>query len=210
MTGRLTWESTPEFLDRHTHIVFSLDAPGRWLHYNDIRQFGRLRVSSNPEPAKAPLGPDPLQVSFEDFFRMLRSRSGMMKALLLNQQFLRGLGNIYADESLFTAGIHPQTISSRLNRARAQRLYEAIQETLRVAIDQGGSSISDYVDAEGRFGQFQKSHRVYRRTGLPCMVCSAPVRRIVVASRSTHFCPKCQTRSGRSTPRSNAARGARR
>ena len=196
MTGRLTCESTPEFQSRHTHLVFSLnsgnDAPATWLHYTDIRQFGRLSLTFDPSRILAALGPDPLKISFEDFFERLHSRRVMAKSLLLNQRFLRGLGNIYADESLYRAGIHPAARSSRLSRRRALRLFQAIRATLRLAIARGGSSVSNYVDGRGRRGSFQDLHQVYRRTGQPCSRCGASIRRILIASRSSHYCPRCQ------------------
>ena len=117
-----------------------------------------------------------------------------IKALLLNQDFVRGIGNIYADEALFRAGIHPMALAYRIRRDRARRLYDAIGAVLREAIAAGGSSISDYVDAEGRKGFFQISHRVYQRAGEACVSCGAPIRRVLVAQRSSHFCPRCQKR----------------
>jgi formamidopyrimidine-DNA glycosylase len=196
MTGRLTCESTPDFRGKHTHLILSLDGVsngrGRWLHYSDTRRFGRLRVTSRLQEELSELGPDPLEISGEEFFGLLRSRRVMLKSLLLNQRFLRGIGNIYADESLFRAGIHPTTPAARLSRKRADRLYHGIRETLFQAIEQGGSSISDYVDGRGRRGSFQRLHRVYRRTGEPCLRCGSRIRKIVVSSRSTHFCPRCQ------------------
>ena len=202
MTGRLLFESTPEPTRSHTHLIFNLDAPGSWLHFSDPRRFGKLRLISNQESDSiSELGPDPLEIPLKDFTERLRGRRTMIKALLLDQRFLRGLGNIYADESLFRAGIHPSVIAARLNRERAMRLYQGIRETLAQAIDLGGSSISSYVDAQGRQGRFQRAHQVYQRTGQPCFQCGTPIRRMVIASRSTHFCSRCQT--GR---RSRAAR----
>src|SRR5262249_7844548 len=144
-------------------------------------------------PARlAKLGPEPLEVEFEDFFAGLRGRKTSIKALLLNQDFVRGMGNIYADEALFRAGIHPLTVASRLRRDRARKLYDAMRAVLTEAIAAGGSSISDYVDAEGRKGFFQVSHRVYQRTGEPCVNCGKPIRRVIITQRSSHFCPACQ------------------
>jgi len=194
MTGRLTCETFPEFRSQHTYLVLGLDAPGRWLHYADTRRFGRIRVAASLPSDLAALGPEPLEVSFEEFFRRLGCRRAMLKSLLLDQRFLRGLGNIYADESLFRAGLHPASLGSRLTRAQALALHRAIRETLRLAIKEGGSSISDYADAEGRAGRFQFLHQVYQRTGEPCFRCGTPIRRMVIASRSTHFCPRCQRR----------------
>ena len=206
MTGRLTCENTPEFRSEHTHLVLSLDEPGRWLHYTDIRQFGRLRLLRPSAEELSRLGPDPLEISFPEFFRLLRARREMVKSLLLDQRFLRGLGNIYADESLFQARIHPTALASRLTREQARRLHRGIRETLRQAIAFGGSSISNYVDAQGRPGRFQRLHRVYRRTGQPCLRCGCGIQKILVASRSTHFCPRCQRAGRRSSRRIEFAR----
>jgi len=117
-----------------------------------------------------------------------------VKPLLLNQTFLAGLGNIYVDESLFAAGIHPLATASRLSRPRVERLYQAIRAILTQAIELGGSSISDYVNARGEQGSFQMEHRAYGREGEPCVNCGAPIRKILVAQRGTHYCPKCQKR----------------
>jgi formamidopyrimidine-DNA glycosylase len=188
MTGRLLVNGSP---NQHTHGVFTLDHG--MLLYEDPRQFGRIEWSAAAPPRVAKLGPEPLDISFDDFRTRLRRKAGL-KALLLNQAFLAGIGNIYADESLFAAGIHPLASAVRLSRARAQRLYEGIQKTLARAIERGGSSISDYVNAEGERGWFQLEHRVYGRAGEPCVDCGAPIRRILVTQRSTHFCPRCQRR----------------
>ena len=204
MTGQLTCEGTSEFQNKHTHLILSLDEPGRWLHYTDIRRFGRFRVTDRLHRELGALGPDPLEISFEEFHQLLRSRRAMLKSLLLNQQFLRGMGNIYADEALFRAGIHPSVWASRLNRKRARRLYQGIRETLRLAIEQGGSSIANYMDARGRSGKFQLLHQVYRRTGQPCFRCAARIRRILISSRSTHFCPRCQRKARRVTLRNKS------
>ena len=141
----------------------------------------------------ARLGPEPLEIALEEFRARLR-RKARIKPLLLNQAFLAGLGNIYVDESLFAAGIHPLASAAKLGPARAAKLHQAIREILTEAIASGGSSISDYVDAEGRRGWFQVRHCVYGREGEPCVRCGAPIKKIVVAQRGTHFCPKCQKR----------------
>lgn len=189
MTGRLLLGGLP---GKHTHAILTLDRG--LLLYDDPRQFGCFQYSAEfPERVRR-LGPEPLEIPVDEFVAGLRRRKTRIKALLLNQRFLRGMGNIYADEALFRAGIHPLAIASRLRGDRARRLHQAIGAVLREAIDAGGSSISDYVDAEGRKGFFQFSHRVYQRTGEPCLVCRTPIRRILVAQRSSHFCPKCQKR----------------
>jgi formamidopyrimidine-DNA glycosylase len=189
MTGRLLLGGAP---GKHTHAILTLDQGV--LLFDDSRQFGSFQFSEEFPARVARLGPEPLEVSFEDFAAALKGRKTRIKSLLLNQSFLRGVGNIYADEALFRAGIHPQTMASRLRGERARRLYEAIQAVLREAIEAGGSSISDYVDAQGRQGFFQFSHRVYQRTGEACVTCGTAIRRVVVTQRSSHFCPKCQKR----------------
>jgi len=188
MTGQLLLDGEP---GPHTHAFFYLDG-GRLLLYNDIRQFGRMELTRELPVRLRRLGPDPFQVTEAEFVALFRARSSMAKPLLLNQLFLRGLGNIYADEALFRARIHPRTISARVRPAKAAALYRAIIKVLTEAIEDGGSSISDYVSSDGSLGYFQFRHQVYQRTGSPCPVCSAAIRRIVVASRGTHFCPRCQ------------------
>jgi formamidopyrimidine-DNA glycosylase len=189
MTGRLLLGGPP---GKHTHAILTLDRGV--LLYDDSRQFGCLQFSQEFPARVARLGPEPLEVPFSEFAAGLRRRKTRIKALLLNQAFLRGIGNIYADEALFRAGIHPLALASRIRSDRARRLYEAITAVLTEAIAAGGSSISDYVDAQGRKGFFQFSHRVYQRTGEPCVKCGTPVRRLLVAQRSSHFCPQCQKR----------------
>jgi formamidopyrimidine-DNA glycosylase len=186
MTGKLLLEGEA---GQHTHGVFTLD-DGQLL-YHDPRQFGRIEFSEGPPPRVAKLGPEPLEISFEEFRTRLR-RKARIKALLLNQSFLAGLGNIYADESLFAAGIHPLAVAGRLSNARAEKLYRAIRGILTHAIELGGSSISDYVNARGERGWFQVEHRVYGREGQPCVNCGRSIRKILVAQRGTHYCPHCQ------------------
>jgi formamidopyrimidine-DNA glycosylase len=189
MTGKLLLGGPP---GKHTHAILTLDRGV--LLYDDSRQFGRILYSEEFPVRIEKLGPEPLEVAFDDFAEELRRRKTRIKALLLNQDFLRGIGNIYADEALFRAGIHPLALAARIRGERARRLYDGIVAVLTEAIEAGGSSISDYVDAEGRKGFFQFSHRVYQHTGDPCVTCGAPIRRVLVAQRSSHFCPKCQKR----------------
>ena len=174
----------------HTRAVLQFDDGSRLL-YNDIRQFGSLRLI---DAAPGGLGPDPFDLTAAVFATRLRARRGSLKPLLLNQSFLRGLGNIYVDEALYRAGLHPLARAERIKRARAEGLHTAIVALLEEAIAHRGSSISDYVDAAGARGSFQKLHRVYGKEGEPCQHCGDPIRRIVVAQRGTHFCPHCQTR----------------
>ena len=182
----------PDSLDpKHTRAVFFLGEEAR-LVFNDPRQFGRIQWSSGIHPRVAKLGPEPLEIGFEDFYTRLHRRNAKMKALLLNQTFLAGVGNIYADETLFAAGIHPLANASRISRLRAKKLHGAIQGILAHAIELGGSSISDYVNADGERGWFQIEHRAYGREGEACVNCGAAIRKILVAQRGTHYCPRCQ------------------
>jgi formamidopyrimidine-DNA glycosylase len=146
---------------------------------------------SKPTPYIGP-GREPLTISLADFIALFHPRRTPIKAALLNQTLLHGIGNIYADESLFRAAIRPTRQAARLTRAELARLRTALVKVLRHAIRLGGSSVSDYVDADGSRGLFQLRHRVYRRTGQPCFACATPIRRIQLAGRSTHFCPHCQ------------------
>lgn len=188
MTGRLLIDAprTP-----WTRAVLEFD-DGHALVFDDPRQFGRLLWSSGPPDDVSRLGPDALELDAEEFAKRLRGRRGRVKPLLLNQRILSGLGNIYVDEALHRARIHPLKPADRLGAARLARLHQAVADVLAEAIAAGGSSISDYVDAEGRRGWFQFAHRVYGREGEPCRTCGTAIRRIVVAQRGTHYCPRCQ------------------
>jgi len=188
MTGKLLLEGES---GEHTHGIFHLD--DGLLLYHDPRQFGRIEWSPGAPPRVARLGPEPLEISFDEFRARLK-RKTRMKALLLNQALLAGLGNIYADESLFAAGIHPLAIAERLSTARARKLYDAIRGILTHAIHLGGSSISDYVNGRGERGWFQMEHRAYGREGEACANCGRPIRKILVAQRGTHYCTHCQKR----------------
>jgi formamidopyrimidine-DNA glycosylase len=183
MTGNLLSAGKPE---KHTHGFFRLN-DGELL-YNDPRQFGRIELT---DLRVRKLGPEPLEITLEDFTKRMKRRA-QVKPLLMNQAFLAGLGNIYVDESLFRSGIHPLTIAEKLSAARVARLHQTIRELLIEAIEHRGSTISDYRDADGAAGGFQLRHQVYGREGGPCVVCQTPIRKILVAQRGTHFCPKCQ------------------
>ena len=193
MTGQLVVEPTRRAARRHTHAWLELEG-GESLRFIDPRRFGRLRVTSGedlPEELSR-LGPEPLEIGAEDFVRRVRSRAAGMKSLLLDQRFLRGVGNIYADETLFRAGIHPATPGRRISPKRAKNLWRAMRRVLQEAIALGGSSVSNYVDAAGQPGGFQFRHRVYGRAGQPCVNCGARLRRAIIAGRGTAWCPKCQ------------------
>jgi formamidopyrimidine-DNA glycosylase len=201
MTGRLLVSSPEIPIPPHTHAILTLDSEQE-LRFIDPRRFGRLSLhhppctqpaTSNQQPAtyQGP-GREPLTIPLADFTALFRNRRTPIKAALLNQSLLHGVGNIYADEALFLAGIRPRRQAARLTRAELTRLRTALIRVLRHAIRLGGSSVSDYVDADGVRGFFQLRHKVYQRTGQPCLVCDTPIQRITLAGRSTHFCPSCQ------------------
>jgi len=187
MTGRMVVCEADSETAKHTHLVAKL-ASGRELRFVDPRRFGRLSVAHGFEAG----GSEPLEVQLDHFVSLFHGRKTPIKSALLNQKLLRGVGNIYADESLFRAGIRPRRRAASLTRDDLRRLYPALQEVLREAIALGGSSVSDYVDADGEEGFFQLQHRVYGREGEPCLVCKTPIKRVVIAGRSSHYCPKCQ------------------
>lgn len=193
MTGRLIVlpSSIPSAL--HTHACISLDNE-KELRFVDPRRFGRMLVlpEAHSESILGPLGADPLHASAEEFKQRLAAKRARIKAVLLDQRVFRGMGNIYTDESLWRARIHPARLAANLTRTEVARLYRAVQSILREAIRLGGSSISDYVNAEGQPGEFQIRHRTYGREGKKCSRCGARIRRIIVAGRSSYFCPKCQ------------------
>lgn len=187
MTGKLLLEAQA---GPYTRALFELDQG--LLVYDDIRHFGRIEWSETLPSRVEALGPDALAIDSGDFLKLLRARKARVKPLLLNQRFLRGMGNIYTDEALWIARIHPKALAHRLRQERASRLHQAIIDVLTLAIRHKGSSISDYVDADGNPGSFQLRHEVYGREGKPCSRCGKAIRRIVVGSRGTHYCPRCQ------------------
>lgn len=189
MTGRLLVCAPDAELEKHTHAVLKL-ASGRELRFIDPRRFGRLSVARTG--GFAATGTEPLEIDHEHFTELFRRRKTPIKSALLNQNLLRGVGNIYADEALFRAGIRPRRRASTLTRDELQRLFRAVREVLREAIALGGSSISDYLDADGEAGFFQLQHRVYGREGEACVTCRTPIKRVVIGGRSSHYCPKCQ------------------
>jgi formamidopyrimidine-DNA glycosylase len=192
MTGRLLVTTPDAPVAPHTHARLTLTS-GREIRFVDPRRFGRLefRDLAKSKQFAAP-GTEPLRIQAAAFATLFRGRRLAIKAALLNQTLLAGVGNIYADESLFRAGIRPTRQAGRLTRDALERLRLALIEVLQHAIRLGGSSVSDYVDATGVRGFFQLEHRVYQRTGEPCLVCKTPIKRIVIAGRSTHYCPTCQ------------------
>ena len=194
MTGRLLFATPDAPVAPHTHARLDL-ASGNELRFVDPRRFGRLEFrnlrSSGDAAFEAP-GAEPLTIGTRAFAELFLERRMPIKAALLNQSLLAGVGNIYADESLFQAGIRPRRRTNRLTAAELERLRLALRQILTHAIRLGGSSIADYVDADGERGFFQLEHCVYQRTGEPCRRCQTPIRRIELAGRGTHFCPNCQ------------------
>src|SRR5580698_6375301 len=187
MTGRMLVCPPEQEIEKHTHAIAKL-ASGRELRFVDPRRFGRLSVSSGFEAQ----GSEPLEVELARFVKLFRGRKTPIKSALLNQKLLSGVGNIYADESLFRARVRPRRRAASLTRAEFQKLHKGLQQVLREAIKAGGSSVSDYVDAEGREGFFQLKHYVYGREGKPCRVCKTPIKRVIIAGRSSHYCPHCE------------------
>ena len=190
MTGRLLVSQAEVPLPAHTHLVLAL-GDGREVRFVDPRRFGRLSVVA-PEGQYTGPGIEPLTISDDDFRGLFRGRKVAIKAALLNQGLLHGVGNIYADEALARAGIRPRRPAGKVTRAEMTRLRASLVEVLKRAIELGGSSVSDYVDADGVRGFFQLEHLVYGRGGEPCRVCGTAIKKIVVGGRGTHYCPVCQ------------------
>jgi formamidopyrimidine-DNA glycosylase len=195
MTGQFTVCAREAPLEPHTHVLLELEGREE-LRFRDVRRFGRLRSCTGEELAAqlGRLGPDAQQVTEQQFMSAMRGRRGALKSWLMNQQLLSGLGNIYADESLFVARLHPLAQPGRVSPQKARRLFRAVRKVLEHAVRLQGTSFRDYVDIEGRPGNYEPRLRVYQRTGQPCRRCGRAIRRIVVGGRSSHFCPCCQPR----------------
>jgi formamidopyrimidine-DNA glycosylase len=194
MTGKMQVTTPDVEVAKHTHAIARL-ASGREVRFVDPRRFGRLAVVGARASAAAGFhasGDDPLELQSTRFIELFRGRKTPIKSALLNQKLLSGVGNIYADESLFRAGIRPRRRAASLTREQLRSLHAAVQAVLGEAIALGGSSINDYVNADGEEGFFQLEHRVYGREGEPCLVCGTPIKRVVIASRSSHYCSHCQ------------------
>lgn len=192
MSGRLTIEPSDQNLRPHTHLVMVVG--GHRVCFRDPRRFGGIWWLGRTGDEQADLGPEPLDMQAGELFDRLKKTRRAIKTALLDQSLIAGLGNIYADESLFAARIHPRRMASRLTRDEVERLNRAIKEVLNRAIKHRGSTLRDYVDANGSRGGFQKLHRVYGREGQPCLVCGAAIKKIILGGRSTHFCARCQKR----------------
>lgn len=194
MTGQVLLAQPADDLVKHTHLRFAFN--GLDLRFVDLRQFGYVKLVRTDEAEAQTeyraLGPDALVLDEAGFLDRLGRRKGRIKPLLLNQSFIAGVGNIYADESLFRAGIHPLTLASDLSQDQRRRLFGAIQDVLTEAVSLGGSSISRFCDVHGKLGYFQTRHQVYRRHEAACPVCGAAIERLRLGGRGTHFCPRCQ------------------
>ena len=203
MEGRYGLYREEEPTEPHTHVIFHF-TDGTELRYKDVRQFGTMHLfAPGEELSSAPLnklGVEPLDEAFtlDAFRRAIGKRTTKIKPLLLNQEVVVGLGNIYVDEALHEAGIHPETEANLLKPAELERLHAAIVRTLREAVEAGGSSIKSYVNGQGEMGMFQHRLRAYGREGEPCDRCGSPIEKSVVGGRGTHTCPKCQKRRGKS------------
>ncbi len=197
MTGQFVLRSTADPRDSHEHLVLRLN-DGRELRYRDTRKFGRWCLTRNPKPILHPLGPEPLAASFQlpDFAAGLAGCRRMLKPLLLDQTFIAGLGNIYADEALWEARLHPQRRPDTLKPNEVQALYQAIRRTLKRGIRHGGTSLgagqSHFANLSGRPGRHHRYLKAYGRTGQPCPRCHTPIRRLTIGQRSSHICPVCQ------------------
>ena len=180
--------------DAHTHLQLLFDDGGPEVYFRDVRKFGKVLLLERGEshPRLARLGIDALEATGDALFAATRGRKASIKALLLDQALISGVGNIYADEALFRAGVRPSRCAGRVTRRECARIAAAIREVLERSIETGGSSIRDYVAPDGSDGRYQDERRVYARTGEPCLRCGSPIRRTTVAQRGTHYCPTCQ------------------
>jgi formamidopyrimidine-DNA glycosylase len=191
MSGRITVGPETEPIAPHTHLQIRFD-DGSVLRFSDARRFGGVWWLGTAPDDDNTMGPEPLELRPGQLAERLKRTRRVIKSALLDQSLIAGLGNIYVDESLFSAGIHPLMPADRLTRQQSARLTRAIKATLRRALNHRGSTLRDYRDANGEAGNFQKLHRVYAREAEPCWKCKTPIQRIVIGGRSTHFCPSCQ------------------
>lgn len=200
MTGQMGLARPPEPRDKHQHLILRLD-DGRELRYRDIRKFGCWILTDAPDAITGRLGPEPLAPGFRsgDFIARLSRHRRRLKPLLLDQTFIAGLGNIYADETLWQARLHPLRRSETLSAPEARRLFKAIRATLKRGIRNRGTTLgnakANFQSLEGRRGANQEQLKVFHRTGQPCPRCNTPIRRLIVAQRSSHVCPRCQRQS---------------
>jgi formamidopyrimidine-DNA glycosylase len=196
MTGQLLFYPREEPLDKHTHFVLSFKDENNELRFRDVRKFGFISCLRTFNASCADelenLGPEPLEIKFPVFKKLFQSRKARLKSLLLNQNFIAGIGNIYADEILFKAKLHPLTPASHLGDDDLKRLLMATGDVLRKAIIHRGSSIRSFTNDEGKRGEFQDYHQVYGRESLSCFICGEKIERLQLGGRSSFFCPRCQ------------------
>jgi formamidopyrimidine-DNA glycosylase len=198
MTGQFLFAKAGAARDKHVRLVIRFEDGKDEMRFRDVRKFGFLLcLEGEPEAAcgeLSGLGPEPLELALEGFASILGARRGRVKSVLLDQTRIAGIGNIYADETLFDARVHPETPASSLRAEAVERLHRSMRKILASAVEAGGSTLADagYRDADGNPGDFQLSHRVYDRTGKPCLVCGTAIRMTRVGGRSSHFCPNCQ------------------
>jgi formamidopyrimidine-DNA glycosylase len=205
MTGRLTVEPAGAPREPHTHLIFDL-GNGQELRFRDPRRFGEIRWLGCDD-CDEHMGPEPLVMRTSQLANKLSGTTRAIKNALMDQAVVAGLGNIYVDESLHDARIHPLSRADALDEEQVARLTKSIKKVLRRAIRHRGSTLRDYVDADGAAGGFQHLHRVYDREGLRCRSCKSPIKRIVLGGRSTHFCPKCQPQAASNRNATAEARG---
>jgi len=189
LTGQLIYPGEPG----KARVSFKL-SDGKFLDYRDQRLLGELHLVKNWQDLKfvQELGPEPFEINLEDFKEMLSKKKTMIKPLLMDQTFISGVGNIYANEALFRAGIHPQRKADSLSDKEKELLFKEIKEVLNEAIKYKGSSVDQYLQLSGEPGEYMKYLKVYDREGRPCLVCKTPIKRITLGGRGTYFCPKCQ------------------
>ncbi len=194
MSGQLFVAGGATPADKHTHTIFELDN-GSELRFRDTRKFGRVYLVADKAEILGKLGPEPLGPEFTlaVLRDLIRGKKRTLKPFLLDQTIIAGIGNIYADEALFYARLHPRRKTDSLDAEEIANLFNGIKQALQLGIDHEGATISTYVKPSGEKGNMQNSFVVFRRTGEPCLICNLPVERIVVGGRSTHFCPRCQT-----------------
>jgi len=197
MTGKLLVSEVEKYRDKHTHVIFSLD-DGQEIRFNNVRKFGRIYLIDPDHPEQAggfaELGPEPLSedLSLEKFKKLFENRRGIIKSLLMNQKFIAGIGNIYADEILFLSGIRPDRTADTLTDMEKEKIYFNMRDILKKGILYGGTTFSDYVNAFGQEGSFQVELRVYQKEGEECFKCGTPIEKTKIGGRSTYYCPKCQ------------------
>ena len=189
LTGQLIFRGTPS---KHTRKVFKF-SDGSWLTFNDTRKFGWWKMAKGTEKIEKAFGPEALEIDPDTFKEILKRRpNARIKALLMDQKFIAGIGNIYSDEILFAAKVHPLRRAGTLKAEEAKMIHENIKRILQDAIKHHGSSVQYYLDACGNKGNYLRYHKVYQREGRPCLRCGAEIKRIKLGGRSAHFCPHCQ------------------